>query len=191
MSEEATITEAPQPAEGTRSPVEPKVSTEVTPTSQEQEVNEAAQNVNQLVSDARKYRKRAQSSEAELAKLQKQIETNRQKQMEENKQWQQLAEERAARIQELEPIVELAQKEEAHIREQILADLSEEDRETFGDLPLAKLRALHSKLNTNNQRLAVANNPAVAANEVPQDWTNMSRNDRAKNWDKIVSRYRK
>ena len=39
MSEEATITEAPQPAEGTRSPVEPKVSTEVTPTSQEQEVN--------------------------------------------------------------------------------------------------------------------------------------------------------
>lgn len=191
MSEEATITEAPQPAEGTRSPVEPKVSTEVTPTSQEQEVNEAAQNVNQLVSDARKYRKRAQSSEAELAKLQKQIETNRQKQMEENKQWQQLAEERAARIQELEPIVELAQKEEAHIREQILADLSEEDRETFGDLPLAKLRALHSKLNTNNQRLAVANNPAVAANEVPQDWTNMSRNDRAKNWDKIVARYRK
>lgn len=191
MSEEATITEAPQPAEGTRSPVEPKVSTEVTPTSQEQEVNEAAQNVNQLVSDARKYRKRAQSSEAELAKLQKQIETNRQKQMEENKQWQQLAEERAARIQELEPIVELAQKEEAHIREQILADFSEEDRETFGDLPLAKLRALHSKLNTNNQRLAVANNPAVAANEVPQDWTNMSRNDRAKNWDKIVARYRK
>ena len=191
MSEEATITEAPQPAEGTRSPVEPKVSTEVTPTSQEQEVNEAAQNVNQLVSDARKYRKRAQSSEAELAKLQKQIETNRQKQMEENKQWQQLAEERAARIQALEPIVELAQKEEAHIREQILADLSEEDRETFGDLPLAKLRALHSKLNTNNQRLAVANNPAVAANEVPQDWTNMSRNDRAKNWDKIVARYRK
>ena len=191
MSEEATTVEAPQPAEGTRSPVEPKVSTEVTPTSQEQEVNEAAQNVNQLVSDARKYRKRAQSSEAELAKLQKQIETNRQKQMEENKQWQQLAEERAARIQELEPIVELAQKEEAHIREQILADLSEEDRETFGDLPLAKLRALHSKLNTNNQRLAVANNPAVAANEVPQDWTNMSRNDRAKNWDKIVARYRK
>lgn len=191
MSEEATITEAPQPAEGTRSPVEPKVSTEVTPTSQEQEVNEAAQNVNQLVSDARKYRKRAQSSEAELSKLQKQIDADRQTQMEKQNQWQQLAEERAVKIAELEPIVEQALKDEASMRENLLADLSEEDRENFGDLPLAKLRALHSKLNTNNPRLAVANNPAVAANEVPQDWTNMSRNDRAKNWDKIVARYRK
>jgi predicted RNase H-like nuclease (RuvC/YqgF family) len=191
MSEEATTPEAPQIAEGTRSPVEPKVSTEVTPTSQEQEVNEAAQNVNQLVSDARKYRKRAQSSEAELSKLQKQIDADRQTQMEEQNQWQQLAEERAVKIAELEPIVDQALKDEASMRENLLADLSEEDRETFGDLPLSKLRALHSKLNTNNPRLAVANNPAVTANEVPQDWTNMNRNDRAKNWDKIVSRYRK
>ena len=191
MSEEATNQEAPPVAEGTRSPVTPKVSTEVAPQSQEQEVNEAAQNVNQLVSESRKYRKRAQSSEAELAKLQKQIETNRQKQLEENKQWQQLAEERAARIQELEPIVEMAQKEEARMRDQILNDLSEEDRETFGDLPLSKLRALHQKLTQNQQKLAVANNPAVPANEVPEDWTSMDRNARTKNWAKIVARYRK
>ena len=85
MSEEATTVEAPQIAEGTRSPVEPKVSTEVEPNNQEQEVNEAAQNVNQLVSESRKYRKRAQQSEAELSKLKKQIELNRQTQFEENK----------------------------------------------------------------------------------------------------------
>ena len=77
------------------------------------------------------------------------------------------------------------------LNEQILNDFSEEDRDTFGDLPLPKLRALHQKLNQNNQRLAVANNPAVPANEVPQDWTKMDRNTRSKNWDKIIARYRK
>ena len=191
MSEEATTPEAPPVAEGTRSPVTPQVSTEVDPNSQEQEVNEAAQNVNQLVSESRKYRKRAQSSEAELAKLQKQIAADREKQMEKQNEWQALAEERAARLAELEPIVEQARKDESALREQILNDLSEEDRDTFGDLPLPKLRALHQKLTQNNQRLAVANNPAVPANEVPEDWTKMDRNSRSKNWDKIVARYRK
>ena len=191
MSEEATVQEAPQIAEGTRSPVEPKVSTEVEPKNQEQEVNEAARDVNQLVSESRKYRKRAQESEAELAKLQKQIETNRQKTMEENKQWQQLAEERAERIKELEPIVERAQMDEANMREEILSSFSDEDRETFGDLPLSKLRVLQEKLNTTNPRLAVANNPAVPANEISGDWTTMDRNTRAKNWEKILSSYRK
>ena len=66
MSEEATTMEAPQPAEGTRSPVEPKVSTEVTPTSQEP-AEEQSSEVNQLIADAKKYRSRAQKSESELA----------------------------------------------------------------------------------------------------------------------------
>ena len=190
MSEEATVqTEAPQPAEGTRSPVEPKVSTEVEPQNQDEQPN--AQDVGKLVADSRKYRQRAQKSEAELAKLQKQIDSDRQKQLEEQNEWQQLAEERAARLAELEPIVEQAQQDEARMREEILADLSEEDREVFGDLPLSKLRALQTKLNQDSPRLAVANNPAVSANEVPQDWTSMNRNQRAKHWDKIVARYRR
>ncbi len=190
MSEEATVkTEAPQPAEGTRSPVEKPVSVEVEPQNQDEQPN--AQDVGKLVADSRKYRQRAQKSEAELAKLQKQIDSDRQKQLEEQNEWQQLAEERAARLAELEPIVEQAQQDEARMREEILADLSEEDREVFGDLPLSKLRALQTKLNQDSPRLAVANNPAVSANEVPQDWTSMNRNQRAKHWDKIVASYRR
>ena len=78
MSEEATVkTEAPQPAEGTRSPVEKPVSVEVEPQNQDEQPN--AQDVGKLVADSRKYRQRAQKSEAELAKLQKQIESTRQK----------------------------------------------------------------------------------------------------------------
>jgi len=190
MSEETTVqTEAPQIAEGTRSPVEPKVSTEVAPKSQDQDID--LPDYGALVQESKKYRARAQQSESELAKLQKQIDADRQKQMEEQNEWQQLAEERALKISELEPVVEQAQRDEAQIRDQILADFSEEDKETFGDLPLSKLRALHSKLNPNNPRLAIANNPAVPANEVPEDWTKMDRKDRVKHWDKIVASYRR
>lgn len=190
MSEEATVQEAPQIAEGTRSPVEKPISVEVTPDSQEV-AEESNSEINQLIAESKKYRKRSQSAEAELAKLQKQIASDREKQMEEQQEWQQLAEERALRIAELEPIVERAMNEETQMREQILSGFSEEDRETFGDLPLAKLRALDNKINPNNPRMAVANNPAVPANEIPKDWTSMNRNDRAKNWDKILASYRR
>lgn len=190
MSEEATTPEAAPVAQGQRPPIEKKVSVEVATNSQEQSVD-TAPDVNQLVSESRKYRKRAQSSEAELAKLQKQIANDREKQMESQNEWQALAEERAARISELEPIVAQAKEYETQTREAMLADLSNEDRDMFGDLPLPKLRAIHAKLTQNNQRLAVANNPAVPVNEVPEDWTKLSRDDRVKNWDKIVARYRK
>ena len=188
MSEEAQ--QAPQIAEGTRSPVEPKVSVEVAPKSQETTVDETP-DVSQLIAESKKYRKRSQAAETELAKLQKQISSDREKQMEEQQQWQTLAEERQARISELEPIVERAMNEETALREQILAEFSEEDRETFGDLPLSKLRALQSKFNQTNSRVPIANNPGVPANEVPEDWTKMDRNDRAKHWDKIVASYKR
>ncbi len=190
MSEEATTTEAPQIAEGTRSPVERPVSVEVTPKSQEV-AEESSSEINQLIAESKKYRKRSQSAEAELTRLQKQIASDREKQMEEQQEWQKLAEERALRIAELEPIVERAMNDETQMREQILSNFSEEDKETFGDLPLSKLRALNNKLNQNNTRLPIANNPAVPANEVPQDWTRMNRNERSKNWDKIIASYRR
>ena len=162
----------------------------MTPESQET-TDEQMPDVNQLIAESKKYRKRSQAAETELAKLQKQIATDREKQMEEQNEWQKLAEERALRIAALEPVVEQARNDENQMREQILSDFSEEDRETFGDLPLSKLRALHNKFNQNNPRLAIANNPAVPANEVPEDWTKMDRKDRAKHWDKIVESYRR
>ena len=152
---------------------------------------ESSSEINQLIAESKKYRKRSQSAEAELTRLQKQIASDREKQMEEQQEWQKLAEERALRIAELEPIVERAMNDETQMREQILSNFSEEDKETFGDLPLSKLRALNNKLNQNNTRLPIANNPAVPANEVPQDWTRMNRNERSKNWDKIIASYRR
>ena len=169
-----------------RPPVEKAVAQEaVAEETQDQTDN---REVGGLIAESRKYRSRAQKSEAALAEMQKKVEAQRTKELEAKKEWQTLAEERAARIAELEPVVERAMKEEADMREQILSDFSVEDRETFGDLPMAKLRALHGKI-VQQPKIPIANNPAVPANEVQEDWTEMSDKDRKKYWGKIVQGY--
>jgi hypothetical protein len=146
--------------------------------------------VGELIAESKKYRARSQKAEAELAEMQKKAEVQRTKELEAKKEWQTLAEERLARISELEPVVERAMKEEADMREQLLNDFSIEDRETFGDLPMVKLRALHGKI-VQQPKVAIANNPAVPVNEVQEDWTTMSKKDRENNWDKIIAGYKR
>ena len=171
-----------------RPPVEKAVAQEVvTKETQDQPTNPE---VGELIAESKKYRARSQKAEAELAAMQKKAEAQRNKELESKQEWQTLAEERAARIAELEPVVERAKQEEAEMREQLLADFSIEDRETFGDLPMVKLRALHSKI-IQQPKIPIANNPAVPVNEVQEDWTQMNDKDRKKNWGNIIERYQR
>ena len=171
-----------------RPPVEKAVAQEaVAEDTQDQPTNPE---VGDLIAESKKYRARSQKAEAELAEMQKKAEAQRNKELEAKQEWQTLAEERAARIAELEPVVERAKQEEADMREQLLADFSVEDRETFGDLPIAKLRALHDKI-IQQPKIPIANNPAIPVNEVQEDWTQMSDKDRKKNWSKIIEGYQR
>ena len=168
--------------------VEKASSTEVATQSQDNTVDQP--DVGQLVQESKKYRKRAQESEEKLAKLNKNIETDRQKQMEEQNQWQQLAEERAARLAEIEPIVEQFRRDEATQRELILSDFSEKDREEFGELSLGQLRSLHKNLfETTNSVTPTSGTPARAVNPNNKHWTTMSKDERQSNWGDIVKGY--
>ncbi len=167
--------------------VEKPISTEVAPQSQEKDIE--LPDYGQLVQESKKYRKRAQESEAKLEKLVKEKEVQRQKQMEEQNEWQKLAEERGLKLQELEPIVEQFRKEEAEQREMILSTLSEEDREQFGDLSLPKLRILANKLNNNSTVPATSSTPARTVNPTNKHWTEMSKDERRSNWTDIVKGY--
>ena len=168
--------------------VEKATSTEVAPDSQNNDIE--LPDYGQLVQESKKYRKRAQESEAKLERLNKKLEADRQKQMEEQNQWQQLAEERALKLQEIEPIVEQFRKDEAEQREKILGDFTESDREQFGGLSLPQLRALHSKLiNTNDSVPPTSGTPARAVNPNNKDWTKMDKAERQKNWADIVKGY--
>jgi hypothetical protein len=189
MSEEQTQNVEPQPKAYVERPVvEKNTSTEVATQSQEADLD--IPDYGQLVQESKKYRKRAQDSEARLAKLEKQRETDRQKQLEEQNEWQTLAEERQARLLEMEPMVEQFQADEANQREKILGDLTEEDREAFGDLPLSKLRVLHSKLiNKTNSIPATSGTPARSINPTNQDWTKMNQSERRAKWSDIVKGY--
>jgi hypothetical protein len=189
MSEEQTQNVEPQPKAYVERPVvEKNTSTEVATQSQEADLD--IPDYGQLVQESKKYRKRAQESEARLAKLEKQRETDRQKQLEEQNEWQTLAEERQARLLEMEPMVEQFQADEANQREKILSDLTEEDREAFGDLPLSKLRVLHSKLiNKTNSIPATSGTPARSINPTNQDWTKMNQSERRAKWSDIVKGY--
>tara|TARA_Y100000593_G_scaffold45688_1_gene86875 strand:- start:124 stop:708 length:585 start_codon:yes stop_codon:yes gene_type:complete len=190
MSEETKSQSAEtQPKPYVEQPVvEKQTSTEVATDSQNNDIE--LPDYGQLVQESKKYRKRAQESEAKLAKMEKQREADRQKQMEEQNQWQQLAEERQAKLNEMEPIVEAFKKDEADQRERILADFEESDREQFGSLSLPQLRALHSKLiNTNDSVPPTSGTPARAVNPNNKDWTKMDRTERQANWKDIVKSY--
>ena len=168
--------------------VEKSTSTEMANKSQEKDLD--IPDYGQLVQESKKYRKRAQESEAKLDKMLKEKETERQKQMEKQNQWQQLAEERAVKLQELEPIVEQFRKDEAEQREKILADFDENDKEQFGGLSLPQLRAIHSKLiNKDSVVPSTSGTPARAVNPNNKDWTKMDRSERQANWSDIVKGY--
>jgi len=169
--------------------VEKASSTEVATQSQDNTVDQP--DYGQLVQESKKYRKRAQESEDKLDRLNKKLEVDRQKQMEEQNQWQQLAEERAAKLAEMEPIVEAFKKDEADQRELILSDFSDEEKEEFGGLSLGQLRSLHKKLfqNTTNSVAPTSGTPARAVNPNNKHWTEMSKDERQSNWGDIVKGY--
>ena len=189
MSEDNTQSVETQPKAYVEQPVvEKSVSTEMANKSQEKDLD--IPDYGQLVQESKKYRKRAQESEAKLDKLLKEREVDRQKQMEKQNQWQQLAEERAVKLQELEPIVDQFRKDEAEQREKILADFEESDREQFGGLSLPQLRAIHSKLiNKDSVIPSTSGTPARAVNPNNKDWTKMDKAERQSNWGDIVKGY--
>lgn len=190
MSEEkSTQSVETQPKAYVEQPVvEKATSTEVATDSQNTDIE--LPDYGQLVQESKKYRKRAQDSEAKLEKFLKQKESERQKQMEEQNQWQQLAEERGAKLAEWETIVEAYKKDEADQREIMLADFPESDKELFSGLDLPQLRAVHSKLiNTGNNVPPTSSTPARSVNPNNKDWTKMSQEDRQANWADIVKGY--
>lgn len=179
MSEEQTQVAQSVP-EPTVDPVGPE---------QTQEQDQQKLEVGNLIADAKKYRSRAQKSEQELAKLRKEIEDTRISQMEEQEQWKNLAEERASKLAELEPIVERATKQEASLRAELLSEIPEDEHATFGELPIEALRAVVKKLRT--QRVAVSSAPSAPVNDGNVELRKIKDEDRRMNWSNILESYKR
>lgn len=179
MSEEQTPVAQAVP-ESTVDPVGPEP---------KEEQNQQQLEVGKLIAQSKKYRSRAQSAEAELEKIRKETEKTRITHMEEQEQWKNLAEERAIKLKELEPIVELAQKQEEKLRADLLSELPEEEHEVFGKLPIDSLRAIVKKFRT--QRVAVSNAPSAPLNDSNVDLKKIKDADRRTNWTNILESYKR
>ena len=144
----------------------------------------------EFIAESKKYRQRAQKAETKLDKLQRQMDVDRQKQMEENQEWRELAEERAAKITELEPIVERAKADDASMREELLSDFSEEDREDFKELPTPALRKVHGKI-LKPKPVKTETSVAGFSNTPSKKMSEMSKNEKRDNWSGIIAGYMK
>tara|TARA_R110000772_G_scaffold92531_7_gene189476 strand:+ start:3928 stop:4452 length:525 start_codon:yes stop_codon:yes gene_type:complete len=156
---------------------------------QEQKDQTQPLEVGSLIAESKKYRGRAQSAEQELAKIRKEVEITRISQLEEQEQWKSLAEERAAKLAELEPIVTAAHAQEANMRAELLTEIPEDEHETFGELPLNALRAVVNKLKT--QRVAVSNAPSAPMNDNNVQLGKIKDSDRLMNWSNILESYKR
>ena len=99
-----------------------------------------------------------------------------------------MAEERAAKISELEPIVEQAKSIELSIREGLLSDFSDEDRENFKDLPTPALRKVHGKIV--QQKPAKTDMSSAGISLKPsKKMSDMTDAEKRDNWSNILSGY--
>ena len=170
-------------------PVEKAIAQEVVTDNQKEQPAEPE--VGSLIAESKKYRSRAQDAEEKLAKYEKKAATDREKAMADQNKWQELAEERGAKLTDQEPVIEAAMNEIASFREELLADFDEEDREAFGELNLTQLRTLHKKLiNESTSVRPTDGTPARTANPDNKNWLDMDEKERRNNWSDILDGYR-
>ena len=158
---------------------------------QEPEIKESIPgdvDVADYIAESKKYRQSAQKAETRLDKLQKKMDGDRQKQMEENEQYKELAEERGVTIAKLEPIVERAQALEETMKQELLSELPDDDRDDFGDLPLPTLRKIHSKL-VKSKPVKTDTSKAGISTQTIKSLKDMSDSEKRENWPSILAGY--
>ena len=148
--------------------------------------------VGSYIAEIKKYRTRAQEAETKLAKLKSNIAKQEDKRLAEQNEWKELAEKRQTHIDSMETdYTRLKDAEEAY-REELLNGLSDEDKESFGDLSVTQLRTLTDKLNQKiNNVVPTSGTPARSSNPTNKNWLDMSPDERRANWGDILQGYKK
>ena len=164
---------------------------EVATDSQNQEP-EISPELGSAIAESKKYRNRTQEAETKLAKLKAGIAKQEDKRLAEQNEWKELAEKRQRRYDSIEAdYTRLKDAEEAY-REELLNGLSDEDKESFGDLSVVQLRTLTDKLNQKiNNVVPTSGAPARSTNPTNKNWLDMSADERRSNWGDILQGYKK
>ena len=146
----------------------------------------------ELIAESKKYRKRAQDAEARLAKYEKAKSKAEEDRLKEKEEFKTLYEKASSDIEGLTANAEKWSKYEEAKRTSLLESHPEGDRESLSKLDLETLEYVTNKINTvkPNAPETVGNargsNPEVKL----QDFKNMSKQEKQKNWDNYMKQYK-
>ena len=141
-----------------------------------------------LIAESKKYRKRSQEAEAQLAELKSQLKNAEDAKLKEKEDFKTLYEKVASENESLAANSEKWSKYEEAKRASLIEQHPEDDREALVGLPLDTLEYVTSKINSSKANAPeVVGNPRSNHKQVNEDWTKMDERERRANWDNIVA----
>ena len=138
---------------------EAKVATETASEGTTQEATTDSTDVGALIAESKKYRKRSQDAEAQLAELKSQLTKAEEAKLKEKEDFKTLYEQNQEKIDSLTANADKWSKYEEARREALLKDIPEDERESMAKLDLETLEYVTNKINSSK-----ANAPEVVGN---------------------------
>ena len=147
----------------------------------------------QYIAESKKYRKRAQDAETRLGKLEKSLARAEESKLKEKEEFKTLYEQASSKVESLTTNAEKWTKYEETKRASLLESHPEEDRENLSNLDLETLEYVTNKIN--DKKPNVPEVAGLTRKSEPQvkleDFQNMSKQDKQKNWANFIDQYKK
>ena len=166
-------------------------SQEVSETASEQPTTETTDNstdVNSLVAESKKYRKRSQDAEARLAELEKKLTSAEEAKLKEKEDFKALYEKVSSENEALDATAQKWNKYEENRRNTLLVSAPVGEKERLASLDLDTLEYVTNKINN-----VKANAPEVAGNPrtiIPKKkFSEMTADEKRDNWQNIINSY--
>jgi len=155
-----------------------------------QVVTDEQPEVGKLIQESKKYRSRAQEAETRAKELENQLNSIEEQKLKDQEQWRELAEKYESENKQLTAMAEEGQKLQQSIRQDLMDQLSEEDREFADDLSTDKLRKFVNRSGIKNQVVTNESSPGQMPSVGSNPFTEMTPEERKKKWGSILDRYR-
>ncbi len=137
-----------------------------------------------LLHENKKYRTRAQESEAKIAELEKKFTSIEESRLKEKEDFKTLYEKASSENESLSATAKKWESYESNRRESLLGSVPEDERERLAKLDLDTLEFVTEKINTKSNAPEVAGNPRGEVKPLKVDWN--SPNDMKANWDTYI-----
>ena len=152
-------------------------------------IQEAAQS--EHIAESKKYRKRAQDAESQLADLKKQLQDQENAKLKEKEEFKTLAEKLEEENNSLSPFKEKYEDLVNQRKVALLERLPEDKREQFKNKELDVLEFMVSELSSATPNEPQARGTIKTNTAEVKNWTKLNSKDKRKNWGDILKSYTK